>query len=171
MEQKDLRIVMPQRGDAVNEAEVLGAVVWLWMHSDRHRLLALHHLNQMLLPVIRRGQYVLAFEAGKPVFFCSWACFNMAAEQRWLADPDRLFDVADWNSGDRAWLIDWVAPFGHSRRMRYLLDEELFPHSCIRLLSRTGNGRCARILQHRGRKVTRDEARAYFAARPLPQSG
>ena len=171
MKQKDLRIVMPQRGDVVNEVEVLGASAWLWMHSERHRLLALHHLNQMLLPVVRRGQYVLAFEAGKPVFFFSWAYFDMAAEQRWLADPDRVFEETDWNSGDRAWLIDWVAPYGHSRRMRYLLDEELFPHSCIRLLSRNGSGRRVRILQHRGRKVTHDEARAYFAARPLPLPG
>ncbi len=162
---------MPQRGDVVNEAEVLGAVVWLWMHSERHRLLALHHLNQMLLPVIRQGQYVLVFEAGRPVFFSSWAYFDLFVEQCFLADPDRLFDAADWSSGDRMWLIDWIAPFGHSQRMRYRLDEELLPHSCCRLLSRNGEGRRSRILKHRGRKVSLDEARAYFAARPLPIPG
>lgn len=167
MKQKDLRIVMPQRGDAVNEAEVLGASVWLWMHSERHRLLALHHLNQMLLPVIQQGQYLLVFEADQPVFFFSWAYFDDAAEQRYLADPEQLIDATDWSSGDRMWLIDWIAPFGHTHRMRYLLDEELLTYSCSRILCRTANGGRARVLQHRGRHVSPSEAINYFNARPL----
>lgn len=162
-----LKIVMPLRGDPVNEVEVLGAITWLWLHSDRHRLLALESLNRMLLPVIKRGQYLLAFEQGRPVFFSSWAFFDASAEQRYLADPDRLFDAADWNSGDRFWIVDWVAPFGHSHRMRYLLDQDLLSRTCSRILCRNAGGARARVLQHHGRSVSRDQAYRYFQARPI----
>ena len=162
-----LKIVMPLRGDPVNEVEVLGATAWLWLHSDRHRFLALESLNRILLPVIQRGQYLLAYEQGRPVFFMSWACFDAAAEQRYLAEPDWLFDAADWNSGDRFWIVDWVAPFGHSHRMRYLLDQDLLSRTCSRILCRNLSRGRARVIQHRGRRVSRDEAREHFGARPI----
>ncbi|EFH8192403.1 toxin-activating lysine-acyltransferase, partial [Escherichia coli] len=36
-------------GEPVNEAEVLGAAVWLWMHSPLHRDAPLHTLPDLLL--------------------------------------------------------------------------------------------------------------------------
>lgn len=161
-----LHLIAPIRGDVVNEGEVLGAAVWLWMHSARHRTLSLQALQGMLLPVIRAGQYVLAIEAGRPVCYMAWAWFDAEAEARYLAEPERLFDPSEWSCGDRFWVIDWVAPFGHSRSLRYLLDEDLLSHSCSRILCRTHKGRAGRVLQHRGRRVTVAEARAYFRARP-----
>ena len=56
-------------GEPVNEAEVLGAAVWLWMHSPLHRDAPLHTLPDLLLPVIKHRQYVVATEQGRPVFF------------------------------------------------------------------------------------------------------
>lgn len=162
-----LHIVMPLRGDPLNEVEVLGATAWLWLHSDRHRLLPLEQLNRLLLPVIKRGQFVLAYEENRPVFFLSWACFDAAAEARYLAEPDQAFDAAGWASGDRFWFIDWVAPFGHSHRMRYLLDEELLSRTCSRFLCRNAREGRVRILQHRGRGVSRVQARDYFRDRPI----
>lgn len=60
-------------GGSVNEAEVLGATVWLWMHSVRHREAPLEALPELLLPAIRQRQYVLACRDSRPVFFMSWA--------------------------------------------------------------------------------------------------
>lgn len=56
-------------GGADNEAEVLGASVWLWMHSPMHRDAPLHALPTLLLPIIKRRQYVLIMENERPVFF------------------------------------------------------------------------------------------------------
>ncbi|HCC12753.1 MAG TPA: toxin-activating lysine-acyltransferase, partial [Atlantibacter hermannii] len=47
-------------GEQPNEVEALGATVWLWMHSAMHRDAPLHALPTLLLPIIKRGQYVLA---------------------------------------------------------------------------------------------------------------
>lgn len=55
-------------GGEESEAEVLGATVWLWMHSAMHRDAPLHALPTLLLPIIKRRQYVLVVENGRPVF-------------------------------------------------------------------------------------------------------
>jgi len=166
-----LQLIAPIRGDVVNEAEVLGAAVWLWMHSARHRTLSLQTLQQMLLPAISGGQYVLGFQAGRPVCYMAWAWFDAEAEARYLTDPERLFDPREWSCGDRFWVIDWVAPFGHSRTLRYLLDEDLLSHICSRILCRAHQGSTGRVLQHRGRRVSVAEASAYFRARPPGKRG
>nr|EJN5126790.1 toxin-activating lysine-acyltransferase [Escherichia coli] len=100
-------------GEPVNEAEVLGAVVWLWIHSPLHRDAPLHTLPDLLLPVIKHRQYVVATEQGRPVFFMSQAWLSLDAEARYLTQPAILMPQSDWNSGDRMWVCDWVAPFGH----------------------------------------------------------
>lgn len=41
-------------GGEESEAEVLGASVWLWMHSPLHRDAPLHAPPTLLLPVIKR---------------------------------------------------------------------------------------------------------------------
>ena len=46
-----LRIIAPGLIEQVwNEAEVLGSVVWLWVHSRHHKEMPLHTLPTMLLP-------------------------------------------------------------------------------------------------------------------------
>ncbi|MCF3281647.1 toxin-activating lysine-acyltransferase, partial [Escherichia coli] len=107
-------------GEPVNEAEVLGAAVWLWMHSPLHRDAPLHTLPDLLLPVIKHRQYVITTEQGRPVFFMSWAWLSQEAEARYLTQPAILMPQSDWNSGDRMWVCDWVAPSGHTPDMSRL---------------------------------------------------
>lgn len=100
-------------GEPVNEAEVLGAAVWLWMHSPLHRDAPLHTLPDLLLPVIKHRQYVITTEQGRPVFFMSQAWLSQEAEARFLTQPAILMPQSDWNSGDRMWVCDWVALSGY----------------------------------------------------------
>lgn len=43
-----------------SDAEVLGAIAWLWMHSTTHRELPLMALSQTLLAPMKAQQYILA---------------------------------------------------------------------------------------------------------------
>lgn len=70
-----------------NEAEVLGSAVWLWMHSASHRNFSMQSLSSLLLPAIKHRQFMLAYEAGRPVFYLSWANLSAAAEQRYISQP------------------------------------------------------------------------------------
>ncbi len=75
-----------------------------------HRDAPLHTLPDLLLPVIKHRQYVVATEQGRPVFFMSQAWLSPEAEARYLTQPAILMPQSDWNSGDRMWVCDWVAP-------------------------------------------------------------
>lgn len=149
-----------------NEAEALGSAVWLWMHSASHRDAPLKVLPAVLLPAIKRRQFVLAVEAGKPVFYLSWASLGEEAEARYLSNPPERMPEADWASGDRLWLLDWVAPFGHTRAMRHVIAR-LFADRCLRSLYHRGDERGLRVMEFKGIAVMKEEARAWFFDHPI----
>jgi len=145
-----------------NEAEVLGSAVWLWMHSTSHRERPLHTLSALLLPAIKYRQFILASEAGKPVFYLAWANLSLEAEQRYLQQHPVCMPDTDWNSGEYMWILDWVAPFGHTRVMRRLLERQLFANRCARALYHRGDERGLKIKTFRGMAVLPEEAQAWF---------
>lgn len=149
------------------EASALGAATWLWMHSKTHRNVPLHALPTVLLPAIRHRQFVLASEAGRPVLYLAWLNLNPESERRFLNDSPLLLSEADWNSGDRLWFEDWIAPFGHTTALRGLMQHQLFPTCCARYLHHRGEQRGLRIKTFKGAHVTRQEATTWFAAHPL----
>jgi ACP:hemolysin acyltransferase (hemolysin-activating protein) len=140
----------------LNEAEVLGASVWLWMHSLNHRDAPLHVLPVVLLPIIKRQQYVLVEEKGRPVFFLSWAWMSEEAEHRYLTQSPVVLPEEDWCNGERMWFRDFIAPFGHAEAMFHLLREEIFPHQIARGLWHRGAEKGRRINTFYGKRVTRD---------------
>lgn len=164
---QSLDVIAPAfSGDAYSEAEVLGSAVWLWMHSSFHRDFPLHTLSTLLLPVLKRKQFVFASENGKPVFFMSWAEMNAEAESRYIRQPAVCIRDEDWQSGDRTWIIDWVAPFGHTGVTQRLLSHQLFINRCVRSLYHRGNGKRTRVMQMHGVAVLPLEARHWFATNP-----
>lgn len=168
MRNDKLRLLAPAAlGQPCNEAEALGGAVWLWMHSATHRNLPLHALPGVLMPAIKRGQFVLAVDGEQPVFFLSWTQFSQVAETRYLGNSSLLMPEADWNSGDRIWLLDFVAPFGHAAAMSRLLQRTVFPHSVMRMLYHRGNERGLRVKTFHGAAVAHADARRWLAANPI----
>lgn len=154
-------------GEPVNEAEVFGAAVWLWMHSPMHRDAPLHTLPGLLLPVIKNRQYVVVTEQGRPVFFLSWAWLSKEAEARYLTQPAIYMRESDWNSGDRMWICDWIAPFGHTREMTRLIRWDIFSRLCCRSLYHRGQQTGLRVMNFRGGLVSREAARQWRSQHPL----
>ncbi|MCG9060186.1 toxin-activating lysine-acyltransferase [Laribacter hongkongensis] len=152
-------------GEAFNESAMLGASVWLWMHSALHRQRPLHALEELLMPAIKHGQFILASEQDKPVFFLSWAAMNQDAERRYLSRHPVFMKHDDWVSGDRIWLLDWIAPFGHSLAMRHVV-KRLFARQCMRYLYHRGNEHGLKIKHLHGIALMDAEARAWFAMHP-----
>lgn len=153
-----------------DEAQALGGATWLWMHSKSHRDFPLHTLSTLLLPAIKNRQFILASEAGRPVFYASWANLDIQAERRYLVNSPLLMPEADWNSGERLWILDWVAPFGHSRAIGKTLRQGLFANRWGRFLDHRGDERGFRIKTFVGNAVMREEARAWFTAHPTASS-
>jgi cytolysin-activating lysine-acyltransferase len=166
MQKSGLQIIAPGLLEQTwTEAEVLGGAIWLWMHSARHRMIPLQALPTLLLPAIKNSQFLLAIASGQPVFYLAWANLNIKAEALYLKHS-LLLDQTLWNSGDRLWLLDWVAPFGHTRIMRRLLRNQLFAERYGRYLYHRGDERGLRIKTFYGIAVPPEEARLWFTEHP-----
>lgn len=166
-----LNLICPQAAPIdKSEAEIFGAMVWLWMHSSAHRHCPLHELQRLLMPALKTGQYVLALQNDaqqQPAALMTWACFAPEAEQRYLQSLDRTLQPADWQQGDRPWVLDWVAPFGHTRAMT-VATQQLLRQSCFRGLYHRGDETGLRVLQFRGAGVSKTQEADFWASRPLP---
>ena len=149
-----------------NEATAFGSAAWLWLHSARHRNVPLHTLSTLLLPAIKEGRFVLVSERGQPVFYMSWADLDEAAEARYLQHSPEQMRQEDWSSGERLWILDWIAPFGHTNLMMQLVRKRLMATRIMRTLYHRGAERGMRIMELHGMAVHPREARAWFALHP-----
>lgn len=164
----DFELIAPGFSDEPwNEAQALGAAVWLWMHSKAHRDTPLHALNSLLLPAISQRQFIIGLQQGRPVFYVSWSQFDAAAERRYLDNPPIALPQADWNCGERLWFHDWVTPFGHSAQVTRLLQRHFFANRCARALYHRGDERGLRVKTFQGIAVLPAEAHAWFAEHAL----
>lgn len=169
-----LKIIAPALGfPNYSEAEVIGAVTWLWMHSNRHRELPLMALSQALVPPVKAQQFILMqgpHENGSlvPLAYIAWANLSHDAEDRYLAAGATAFlRRDDWSSGDRSWITDWVCPFGHTARFGSIV-QALLADSCFRFLYHRGDEHGQQVKVMRGDRVTRADAQAWWQDRPLP---
>ncbi len=163
-----LDIVAPGlRLQPYNQAEALGAATWLWMHSPAHRNMPLLALSRLLLPAITRAQFALGSSAGQPLFYVAWATFDRAAEGRYVSRHPLELEAADWCSGERLWITDLVAPFGHAPELVSWLRRQAFPQRVLRALYHRGEQRGLRIMHFRGRALPRQAAQAWIASNPV----
>jgi cytolysin-activating lysine-acyltransferase len=167
----NLRIVAPQfEPHNLSEAEVLGSAVWLWLHSATHQGAPLTALNALLLPAIKTGQYLLAFEHDKPIAYVAWAQLDEAREANYLQHASMLSTTDNWRSGERLWVTDYIAPFGHAMRIRTLLTHHILPNSVWRSLYHKGNDKGLRVMTFHGAAVHPLEAKHWFLQHPVCQA-
>lgn len=168
-----LQLICPQTTSTnKSEAELFGAMVWLWMHSNTHARCPLNDLHRLLLPALKTGQYVLALQNDaiqQPVGLMTWAFLSATAEQRYLQSLDKTLQTDDWQHGDRPWILDWVVPFGHTRSMTKAVQELLKQH-CFRGLYHRGDETGLRILQFRGAGISKEQENNFWASKPLPKN-
>lgn len=153
-----------------SEAELFGAMVWLWMQSETHRDCPLQVLNRLLLPAIKTGQFVLALQnhpLQQPVGLFTWACLTAEAEQRYLQTLDETIQPSDWQQGDRPWLLDLVVPFGHIRDMTTAVRQAL-PTISLRFLYHRGHETGLKVKYFKGNGITKADEADFWASRPLP---
>jgi cytolysin-activating lysine-acyltransferase len=152
--------------ETCNQSEALGIATWLWMQSPMHRQAPVYALSTLLLPAIVKGQFVLLSQQDKPVCFLSWARFSRAAEHRYLSNPPIAMPEDDWDCGSRVWLLDWIAPFGHSAQAGSMLRRRLFAGVVARALHHRGSEQGLRIKHYFGGGLLPEEGRAWLALNP-----
>lgn len=101
----------PQIGPSTIQAQVLADVVALMAASAPHKHLFLTDLEWLVMPPLMLGQCSLIRREGRPFAFVSWAFLGPEVAAR-MTQPQLRLRPTDWKSGDEAWIIDVVAPFG-----------------------------------------------------------
>ena len=120
----------PPPGVPRTVAEALGQIVWLLSQSPLHRELRIKDLEWSFMPAVLHEQFRI-FRFGQmpqldraqlgpvgttkegleqlPLGVAIWGKLSEAAEAR-LERGEHL-DAAEWNSGDRVWLVELISPF------------------------------------------------------------
>lgn len=156
----------PSEMFAAHHFDQLGKLSWLWMNSPLHREWSVDMAARFLLPPIHLNQIEILERDGVPVAYCSWAWLSEAAEIRYMIDPSDL-NERDWNSGDRLWFADWVAPFGaaDSWHLRSVMAAR-FPQEVARAIRVKRGSKRARVMEFKGPKlpaaIGHDRLRLYY---------
>ncbi|MEJ8562321.1 toxin-activating lysine-acyltransferase [Yoonia sp. GPGPB17] len=111
---------MKTEGGANKLSAALGDMLWLYSLSEIHQSWPIASLHKWLLPPLERGQYRLYHQGQRPVGFVTWAWMSEQVEQEYIHKKGAL-DKHQWKTGDRIWIIDFIAPFGHA----WMIAEDL----------------------------------------------
>jgi cytolysin-activating lysine-acyltransferase len=126
---------MPIPGAPRTVAEALGQITWLFSQSAGHRELPIKVLESSVMPAISLEQFRI-FTFGPlpgledvhpeqimpgltkdaleqmPLGVALWGRLSVSAEAK--VEAGKPLDAADWNSGDRLWLLELVAPYANT---------------------------------------------------------
>ena len=107
---------------AASGGTALGQAIWLMLRMPMYRHVFLCDLEWMVLPPVLLNQFQLFHAGGRAVAFAAWAYLSPEAEARLQTQNPRLSPV-EWKSGDRLWLVNMFAPYGHGELAVELLAE------------------------------------------------
>lgn len=141
-----------QTTNGASAPAVLGEMIWLYSMSKMHRTWPIASLQQWLLPAIAHKQYRLYHSGGKPVGLVTWAWLSKEVETEYVRNTTSL-QPKDWKSGDRGWVLDFVAPFGDAKRIVHDLKHNVFPNDVGRFLRVRDGDDTMRIMYVHGAKA------------------
>ncbi|MDP7150799.1 MAG: toxin-activating lysine-acyltransferase [Paracoccaceae bacterium] len=88
---------------------VYGDAFFLAMRCPRHRQMSMQEMRLYLEPPIVQGSYRVFRIQNIPRGMFTWAMLSPDAERRLI--EGEVLHPGDWNSGDRRWIIDIIAPY------------------------------------------------------------
>lgn len=112
---------------------MLGEIVWLMAHSKLHQGWPMLSIFQWVIPALMHKQCRLYRRNSRPVAYVAWARMSKEVEEAYVLNP-RSLEPQGWTSGNRGWLVDWIAPFGDSALVMQDLREGLFKDEAGRAL-------------------------------------
>ncbi|WP_284262152.1 toxin-activating lysine-acyltransferase [Roseicyclus amphidinii] len=142
---------------APSATAMLGEMVWLYSMSELHRKWPMCAIHQWLMPAIMHKQFKLYHRGRKPVGLVTWAWMSKEVEDAYVRNV-RSLHPKDWNSGDRGWILDYVAPFGDALRIGEDLKSTVFADNMGRYLRVKKGSDTMRISYLHGTKRLKDAA-------------
>lgn len=120
-------------------SDIFGQIVWLMTQSQGHRSFFISDLEWMVMPPVLQKQFRLFPGKNQPIGCALWATLSEEAEKRLEEGATRLAPQ-DWKSGDRLWLVELLAPFGHKEEMLEDLKRTVFAGKRFKMHAFTPEG-------------------------------
>ncbi len=120
--------------------EALGAVTWLLMRSVAHKHLFAADFEWLIIPPLQLMQFRIFRDDKRPLGYVSWALVDETVEARLMQGVTKLAPK-DWNSGDRLWIVDVVAPFGGAAKLLEEVQTRVFKDKEAKILRPRANGK------------------------------
>ena len=95
----------------LSKLPLLGPALWLFARDPQRRFTFIADIDWRLMPPLVLDQCQLYKKQDLPWGFCTWANVSDAVDAR-LRSQAPLIAPHEWRSGENAWLVDVVAPFG-----------------------------------------------------------
>ncbi len=115
----------PDRTNNGDDLRSLGELVWLVAHSEVHTGITLDELESIFLHPMHIGQMRRWYRGDAMVGLATWAWLDEEAEAEYLATGQVA--PGKWQSGDRLWFVDVIAPFGDvkeiTRELRQVIPQ------------------------------------------------
>ncbi|MBE9031286.1 toxin-activating lysine-acyltransferase [filamentous cyanobacterium LEGE 11480] len=106
--------------------KMMGSLTYLMMHSPLHRMYTMNELEERFLPSLLHDQFRYYEINGSPIGFVNWAWIDDVVEQKYMTGKYEL-TLDEWQGGSNLWFPEFVAPFGHARRMIQDLRKNVLP--------------------------------------------
>ena len=119
--------VNPDIPVVVSASTDLGYVTYLMSRSAAHRGWSAARIMDLVLPALASRQIrVYCDDKGAPMGVVIWAFVDRAAEPA-LREGRLPSEASAFRSGDRLWILQFIAPFGGARSMIRELRSNVFP--------------------------------------------
>ena len=148
--------------------EVLGSIIWVWMHSPHHQQYTIQTFRQHVITAVNCHQFAIFYSDQQPIAYFTWAMFDEHAEQAYIHNNRSLLKhPQNWNCGTRMWLIDWFSPFGHTLYLKKIIKNQLFPTSVSRHLYHRGHQKQVKIMLAKGAAISPEEFAYWIENNPI----
>lgn len=149
---------------------VLGLMLTALSTSDYHQRFSVHHYMRVeLLPAIQRQHFWCFLTNGQDPGFVTWAWVSPKVEAALHQHGDALAPE-DWQSGNRLFFNDWVAPAPLVRTATRFIAHDIFPEALGTSLRRNPDASVRKINRWKGASYRQSGGRQQPLHQPCPGS-
>ncbi|PZP84120.1 MAG: hypothetical protein DI582_09600 [Azospirillum brasilense] len=118
---------------------LVGEIMSLMLASQSHRQYQLRDIADVLFPAINLGQYTIYRDANRqPIALVTWGRLSAKVEKEYLA-VNHVLSEEELASGDRLHIMEFIAPYGHTKQVEGHLRKHVFPNECAHYVRFTGD--------------------------------
>ena len=121
-------------GHAKTVSSVLGEIVWLMSQSPLHKRFYIEDLEWFVMTPALLQQFRLYYAQDRPLGVVLWGTVSEDVEKN-LTEGTTKLRPQDWKSGDKAWIVEIIAPFGGADEMVKDLKKKVFADRELKYLS------------------------------------